>query len=261
MGSRTIYVSGSKKPEAEETQSTAVVEPAEPVDDFDYKGTLDDMSKDPLFRYHYLGESDAIEDEGISDEEYEEIANFETDDEAKNAINALIAKKARAMSGKHYDGLLSEKRDEDERRNARIGLRKRFSELGEIDDSYKYDFGQGADDDIPLDDERFANTNIGKLTRYLVDKGYNVEQVNDMLKDELYSLASRINGHENKILRKSLADGGQTRTALVPQSRVPTKSVPDAADEDEYRVQIREALKNGDRDTLKLITERLKSNK
>jgi hypothetical protein len=238
--------------------STTTVEPVE-TDDFDYKGLLESIKDEPLFRYHYLGESDAIDDEEITPEEYEEIVSLKTDDEAIAFLNDLIKRKARAISGKHYSGILREQEDENSKTETKRGIRKKLSELGRVDNEYGFNFGDTPDDFLPVEDEKFVSSKSGKLLRYLLDKGYNTEQLNDMSNDELYGLASRVNGHENKILRKTLESGtGQERPVLVSEKRVIEKNVPDDVDESALRGMIREAHKNGDKETLALINEKLR---
>jgi len=180
-------------------------------DTFDYKGTLDRLAKDPLFRYRYLGDGKALDGgyDGITQDEYEAIVALDTDDEAMNAISELIEKRASELAGEYLANMLEDDEIGRAESEARRGLRNRLSKLSEIDGDYAFDFGENTDDYLSLDDTGFAGSRAGKLLSHLADKGFTIEQLSDLSDAELYALAARINGHENKMFRKTLTAGAR----------------------------------------------------
>lgn len=209
-----------EKVKEEETPAAALEPSAEEADDFDYKGTLESLKDDPVFQRRFLGEGEEIDKEEFARLLFEAAIEAEGDDDA--AIQAMVGimdEKLDDVSDSHLSRKYKEREEEEKSREERRSLRKKLQELGEIDDSYKFDFGDTPDDVIPLDDSAFAASPMGKFAAYLADEGYSARQINNITKDILYAMSSDVNGHDNKLLL-GLATKPSTRPAVVKSSVV-----------------------------------------
>lgn len=231
---------------------------------FDYERAFDDMADDPYFRYRYLGDREARQTEGetISEEEWEEVVNAPTEEESRNIINRIIGEKARGMA----EYLMSDIADEDEAdrysADGRDQLRGMMGGLADIDESYAYEYGE--DGEIPFGDEAYMGTRQGGLLNYLVERGYTIEQLQDMPQSELYALASRVNGHENLMLRRDLESSAVEQPDNMPL--LGGEGIEEEMDLDTlYGDQMAwddltdQALRGGDRELLKRIRDKERS--
>ncbi|MCL2845521.1 MAG: hypothetical protein FWE23_08765 [Chitinivibrionia bacterium] len=140
----------------------------------------------------------------ITTEDFDRIANADTEKMAMEMISALIEAKARRYASIIIADDLSEERAANEGKDARRCIRKKLAGLSEIDPSYSYDWGDKEKDYMDIEDAALNGHVVGKLVRYLSDKGYTISQISDMSNAELYALAARVNAHENLMVRNSL---------------------------------------------------------
>ena len=188
-----------KETPAEETAAGATDENAFNADSF-----LDSIHDDPVFRYRYLGDRDALADEELSDEDFNRIGLMEEPGEQRAALNDLIKQKARSMVEKYLAQITDGEAQNRIMSDVRKGMRGRLAKLGELDERYKFDFGDKGEDYLDLDDKTFAEHPSGKLVKHLKDMGFTWQQIQNFKDDVLYGIAAERNGHENEVIKRSI---------------------------------------------------------